>query len=68
MLECGTCLFNSTCRISEQIDDEDLCDSFIDIDDFYLDECSEVWFEFSYNQYTEGCLDTVFGEYELFEW
>jgi len=65
---CVSCLFGQKCSISEKLDDEELCDDWIDINNFYSEEISEGWREFSYNRYTEGCLDTELDEYTLFDW
>lgn len=68
MTECGSCLWRKSCTTSELDDIDDLCDLFVDIENFYFESGSEEWLEFSYNKYTEGCLDTELSEYELFIW
>lgn len=67
MLECGNCWWLKTCSTSEHIDEDDLCEFFMDIENFF-DVDSEEWLEFSYNRYTEGCLDTEEDEYSLYPW
>jgi len=69
MWGCSNCIFGLNCSTSNQFEDEELCEDFVDFNDFYSDGWdSEEWKEFSYNRYTEGCLDTVEDEYSKFPW